>query len=71
MEIFTILNLKKTQGIYSEPNDETLWKNEWGGDIPFSHGTNRKGGVCILINPTINISNWNTPLMIPKDVRKC
>ncbi|KAL9978330.1 hypothetical protein ACROYT_G015830 [Oculina patagonica] len=40
---------------YSEPKDETIWRNEWGGKILFSHGTNHKKGVCILLNPSTNI----------------
>ena len=39
------------QETYSEPNDENIWKNEWGGEIFFSHGTNRSKGVCTLVNP--------------------
>lgn len=43
------------QETYSEINDENVWKNEWGGQIIFSHGSNHSGGVCILIYPSINI----------------
>ena len=31
-------------------------KNEWGGDIFFSHGSNHSRGVCILTNPKFAIS---------------
>lgn len=39
------------QETYSEPKDEIIWKSEWGGEMLFSHGTNRQKGVCILLNP--------------------
>ena len=39
------------QETFSEPNDETIWKKEWGGAMFFSHGTNHSKGVCILVNP--------------------
>ena len=38
------------QETYSEPKDELIWKSEWGGEMLFSHGTNRQKGVCILLN---------------------
>lgn len=42
-----------------EPKDELVWKNKWGGDVFFSHGSNHRKGVCILVNPSIvvNIEN--------------
>ena len=43
------------QETYSEPNDEKVWKKEWGGEVFFSHGTKHSKGVCILINPTAQI----------------
>ena len=42
------------QETYSEPNDENIWKSEWGGDIFFSHGSIHSRGVCILLNPSLN-----------------
>ena len=47
------------QETFSEPKDEIGWRSEWGGgggggEILYSHGTNRKKGVCILINPQFN-----------------
>ena len=42
------------QETYSEPKDEIVWRSEWGGEILYSHGTNRKKGVCILISPQFN-----------------
>ena len=47
-------NVYFLQETYSEPADENMWKNEWGGKIFFSHGTNHSKGVCILINPSVN-----------------
>ena len=42
----------ETKEIYSEQKDENVWRNEWGGDIFFSHGSTHSRGVCILINPS-------------------
>lgn len=42
------------QESYSQPNDEILWRSEWGGDIFFSHGSLHSRGVCILLNPSLN-----------------
>ena len=39
------------QETYSKPDDEIIWKSEWGSDIFFSHGSTHSRGVCILINP--------------------
>ena len=57
--IFTFLKDQKChfyflQETYSEPKDEIVWKSEWAGEILYSHGTNRKRGVCILISPQFN-----------------
>ena len=41
------------QETYSQPEDEIIWKNEWGGEIFFSHGTKHSKGVCILLHPTV------------------
>ena len=56
--IFSYLKDQKSklyflQEIYSEVNDEIIWRNEWGGKILFSHGTKHSIGVCILINPLV------------------
>ena len=46
------------QETFSEPKDERAWKNEWGSDVFFSHGSNHSKGVCILVNPSIvNVEN--------------
>ena len=47
------------QETYSEPNDENIWKSEWGGDIFFSHGSLHSRGVCILLNPSLNYTFEN------------
>ena len=57
--IFSFLKDFKTniyflQETYSDLKDENIWKNEWGGEIFFSHGTNHSKGVCILINPAFH-----------------
>ena len=38
------------QETYSKVSDEAVWRNEWGGEIYFSHGTSHSKGVCILIS---------------------
>ena len=44
-------NIYFLQETYSERADENIWRNEWGGELFFSHGTTHSKGVCILINP--------------------
>ena len=56
--IFSYLKDQKSkfyflQETYSEVNDEFIWRNEWGGEIFFSHGTKHSKGVCILIHPSV------------------
>ena len=41
------------QETFSKASDETFWRNEWGGEIYFSHGTSHSKGVCILINRAV------------------
>ena len=41
------------QETYSELKDETIWQNEWGGKMYFSHGSRHSKGTCILIDPSI------------------
>ena len=48
-------NVYFLQETYSEPADENMWINEWGGKMFFSHGTNHSKGVCTLINPSVNL----------------
>ena len=52
--IFTYLkdqeaNFYFLQETFSNVSDEAIWRNEWGGEIYFSHGTCHSKGVCILI----------------------
>ena len=59
--IFSYLKSQKClfyllQETYSGPKDEVVWRNEWGGGIFFSHGTNRQKGVCILIKSSYDLS---------------
>ena len=44
---------------YSEPNDENIWKSEWGGHMFFSHGSIHSRGVCILMSPSLNCTTKN------------
>jgi len=45
-----ILMLQET---HSDPDDETVWRNEWGGDIYMSHWKTNSCGVAILVAPHI------------------
>ena len=59
--IFSFLKDQKAtfyflQETYSDPNDESFWKSEWGGNIIFSHGSHHSRGVCILIDPSVQNS---------------
>jgi len=53
--IFTYLkdqeaNVYFLQETFSKVSDEAVWRNDWGGEIYFSHRTSQSKGVCILIN---------------------
>ena len=48
-------NIYFLQETNSEPSDGNIWKKEWGGELFFSHGTKHSKGVCILINPTMQL----------------
>ena len=48
------------QETFSEPKDEPAWKNEWGCDVFFSHGSNHSKGVCILVNPSVVVNVENS-----------
>ena len=59
--IFSFLQDQKAtfyflQETYSDPNDESFWKSEWGGNIIFSHGSHHSRGVCILIDRSVQNS---------------
>lgn len=42
---FSVMLLQET---HSCIDDEERWKTEWGGNVVFSHGTNRQNGTAIL-----------------------
>ena len=42
------------QETYSSNEIENIWKNEWGGQIVFSHGSSHSRGVLILIKPGLD-----------------
>ena len=46
-------NLYFLQETFSKVSDEAVWRNEWGGEIYFFHGTSHSKGVCILINRVV------------------
>ena len=52
------------QETFPELNDKRVWKNEWGGDVFFLHGSNHSKfnfkGVCILVNPSIVVNVENS-----------
>ena len=56
--IFTYLkdqdaNFYFLQETFPKVSDEAVWRNEWGGEIYFSHGTSHSKGVCVLINRVV------------------
>ena len=55
------LGLTMLQETHSDESDESLWENEWGGKMYFSHGTSNSRGVAILIPDklasTISVKN--------------
>ena len=59
--IFNHLKNKSKKGIFllqethSCKEIESVWKDEWGGEIFFSHGTTDSCGVAILISPGLDI----------------
>lgn len=62
--VFRWLKKNKTdlclmQETYSTPEVEDIWRNEWGGKILYSHGTNHARGVMILVNPRLDITIKN------------
>ena len=48
----TIFLLQET---HSTEEQEDNWKNDWDGEILFSHGTSNSRGTAILIKDTINL----------------
>jgi len=47
------------QETYSTNGIECQWKNQWGGDVYYSHGTNHSKGVMILIKPGLDMNVKN------------
>jgi exodeoxyribonuclease-3 len=43
------------QETYSSKSIENTWKNQWGGQVFYSHGSNHAKGVMIIIRPGFNI----------------
>ncbi len=43
-------NIIFLQETHSGTTDEKLWKQQWGDEILFSHGTSHSAGVMILFN---------------------
>jgi exonuclease III len=39
------------QEVYSSKENENKWKNEWGGQVVYAHGTKHSRGTIVLINP--------------------
>ena len=37
-------------------SDSVYWKNEWGGRALFSFGSSSSRGVCVLFNPSLDVS---------------
>ncbi len=48
-------NIYFLQETYSERADKNIWRKEWGGELFFSQGTTHSKGVCILINPFVQL----------------
>ena len=56
ISIFQYLIRKKIdicflQETHSTERDENIWRNEWGGEVKYSHGTSQARGVMILVKP--------------------
>lgn len=42
------------QEVHCTPNDEKMWRAQWGADIYFSHGSSSARGVLILVKRNLN-----------------
>ena len=63
------------QETHSTPNVEAIWRNEWGGEAIFSHGTSASKGVAIFYNKNMkgcfsNIYRCTEGRMIIVDVEQ-
>jgi len=43
------------QETYSTTGVEDLWRNQWGGEVYFAHGTNHSKGVMVMFRPNLDI----------------
>lgn len=43
------------QETHSTDKDENQWKNEWGGEVYYSHGTSQARGVMVLVRPGFDL----------------
>lgn len=53
----SIFFIQETHSLHS---DEQIWKQEWGGPVYYSHGTNDSRGVAILFEKHVNFEILNT-----------
>ena len=64
-EVFYWLNQKKGKKIFllqethTTVSSEPIWKNEWEGDILFSHGSSQARGVAILFKKDLALHIHN------------
>ena len=43
------------QETHSSPESENIWKNEWGGEIIYSHGSRNSRGVAVPLKSNLNV----------------
>ena len=43
------------QETHTKSSDENVWRNEWGAEVFFSHGSKLSRGLCILVDPSNKI----------------
>ena len=58
--VFQFIRRKKVdvcflQETYSTDSVQDKWKNEWGGEVIFAHGTNHSKGVMVLFRPGFDV----------------
>lgn len=53
----SIFFIQETHSLHS---DEQIWKQEWGGPVYYSHGTNDSRGVAILFEKHVNFEILDT-----------
>jgi hypothetical protein len=51
---FNVRGIQNLQETHGTAKDENLWKNQWGGDIYFSHGASNARGTMILVEPKLD-----------------